>query len=267
MSKFKNFILKYDRTIVMLMISIIPSIIVSLAFMPMLIENYTFNALLNGERDNYLEMMQGFKFMYIFVFIYMALIISYNIIRRCAVKDIIDKTGPYFNGINFIVAFFTAIVITCAIFTINSTYENKNIAFVSSKIIDIKKYIQDGKCEVVKKSTDPTLNDEKFKDVSNCSTISIKLPGTIFYRPSGTYSSLIRNKDGGVEKGMTEESNTIGYQGHFAPFCRSLEEKDNVIYKEFSSVLVNGINTLSDDFKKRYCEEYKGIGQIQFIFK
>lgn len=266
MNKFQNFILKHDRTVVMLMLAVLPSLIVLLAFMPMLIENYTFNAFLNGERDNYLEMMQGFKCMYILVFIYMAIGVCYNMIRRCSVQDITDKTGPYFNGINFIVAFSTAIAITIAIFVINSTYENKNIAFVSSKIIDIKKYIQNGKCDVVKKSTDPTLNDEKFKDVSNCSSISTKLPGTIFYRESGTYSSLV-SKDGAVEKGIKDEPNTIVYQGHFAPFCRSLGEKDNVIYKEFSSVLVNGVNTLSDDFKQRYCEEYKGIGQIQFIFK
>lgn len=44
MSKFKEFILNNDKMIVNALILILPTLLVLLALLPMLIENYTFNS-------------------------------------------------------------------------------------------------------------------------------------------------------------------------------------------------------------------------------
>lgn len=267
MTRFQNFILKYDRTIVMILISSVPSLIVSLAFIPMLIENYTFNALLNGERDNYLDFTQGFSFMMSFVFIYAFITTIYNISRRLAVKDIVDKTGPYINGISFFVSFGLAIAITFSIFMISNHYENKNIVFIQSKLVDIKKYIQDGKCDPARPYTESVFNDTKWGNISECSTIATKLPGSLYFRHSGDYTTSSRDKDGVVKTDTKNEPNTIIYKGYFGPFCTGLKEKDNILYKDFSDILVHGNSALSEQFKESSCETYKNIGQIQLMFK
>lgn len=267
MSKFKDFILKYDKTIVLALITIVPTLLVLLAFMPMLIENYTFNAFLNGERDNYLDFSQSFRFLQLFAFGYMIVGLSYNFIRRMAVKDIIDQTGPYLNGLNIAMAFIVSIVISIAIFTVNSTYEKKNIVFIQTKLVDIKKYIQDGKCDPARPYTEAAFNDPKWGNISECSTIVQKLPGTLYFRHSGAYTSSHRDKDGVVKIDTKNEPNTITYKGYFTPFCRDLKDKDNILYKEFSEISVHGISPLSDKFEQSSCETHKNMGQIQLMFK
>jgi hypothetical protein len=267
MSKFKDFILKHDKTIVLALITMVPTLLVLLAFMPMVIENYTFNAFLNGERDNYLDFSQSFKFMQLFAFGYMIVGIVYNIIRRMAVDDIINQTGPYLNGLNVAIAFVVSIVIAIAIFTVDSSYEKKNIVFIQSKLVDIKKYIQDGKCDPARPYTESAFDDPKWGNISDCSTIAQKLPGTLYFRHSGDYTTSGRDDDGVMKTETKNEPNTITYRGYFGPFCRDLKDKDNILYKEFSDIQVHGTSPLSDKFEQSSCETHKNIGQIQLMFK
>jgi hypothetical protein len=267
MSKFKDFILKHDKTIVLALITMVPTLLVLLAFMPMLIENYTFNGFLNGTRDNYLDFSQSFRFLQLFAFGYMIVGIVYNIIRRMAVQDIVDQTGQYLNGLNVAIAFIVSLVIAVAIFTVNSNYEKKNIVFIQTKLVDIKKYIQDGKCDPARPYTESAFNDPKWGNISECSSIAQKLPGTLYFRHSGEYTTSSRDKDGVVKTDTKNEPNTITYKGYFGPFCRDLKDKDNILYKEFSDIRVHGTSPLSDEFKQNSCEIYKNIGQIQLMFK
>ena len=267
MSEFKDFILKHDQTIVLALITVVPTLLVLLAFMPMLIENYTFNSFLNGERDNYLDFSQSFRFLQLFAFGYMIVGLAYNVIRRMAVKDIIDQTGPYLNGLNVSLAFIVAIAIGVAVFAIDQKYERKNIEFVQSKLIDIKKYIQAGKCGNAGPYTDSNFNDPEFGNVSECSTMEQKLPGSLYFRNSGAYTSAQQDLNGVVKTETKNEPNVMTYRGYFGPFCRSLKEKDNILYKEFDVIKVHGTSPLSDTFEQSSCETYKNMGQIEFMFK
>jgi hypothetical protein len=265
-SKVKEFILNNDKMIVNALVLIVPTLLVLLGLLPMLIENYTFNSFLHGERDNYLDFSQAFKFVQLFAFGYMIIGISYNIIRGMVEKDVVDKQS-YLKGLNVLLAFTVAIAIGVAVFAIDQKYERKNIEFIQSKLIDIKKYIQDGKCGNAGPYTDSNFNDPEFGNVSACSTMEQKLPGSLYFRNSGAYTSAQEDLNGVVKTETKNEPNVITYRGYFGPFCRSLKEKDNVLYKEFDVIKVHGTSALSDTFEQSSCETYKNMGQIEFMFK
>lgn len=265
MSKFKEFIIKYDRKIVMAFITVVPILIALLGFMPSLIENYTFNAFLNGERDNYLDFYESFKFMQILSFGYVIIGILYNIIRRMADKNIVKDAATYINCLHLIVSMVISIILSISLVVISNTYENKNIEFVQSKLIDIKAYIQDGKCYAARAYNEADFNIADFGQIANCSTISQKLPGKLFFNHSGVYNSSTV-KDGVVLNSTEAKPNEIIYRGFFGPFCRSLVNKDNALYTVFDEIQVAGINPLSDKFSKSDCHTYKN-SQITFTFK
>lgn len=267
MSKLSNFILKYDKTIVIALTTIVPSLIVLLAFIPMVIENYTFNAFLNGDRATYLDFVQSFRFLQLFVLGYMIVGLGYNFIRRMVETDITEKTGPYITASNTFISFFVAAIIALVCQFVNVHYENKNVLFITSKLVDIKNYIKDGKCDAARAYSPSVVDDPKWGNISDCSTITTKLPGTLYFRHAGDYASSSKLADGTVKTVTKNEPNIMTYKGYFAPFCRSLEDKNHRLYLEFSDIQVHGMSPLSDDFKTSSCEEYKGIGQIQFYFK
>jgi hypothetical protein len=266
MSKVKEFILNNDKMIVNALVLIVPTLLVLLGLLPMLIENYTFNSFLHGERDNYLDFSQAFKFVQLFAFGYMIIGLSYNVIRRMVEKDVVDKQS-YLKGLNVSLAFIVAIAIGVAVFAIDQKYERKNIEFVQSKLIDIKKYIQAGKCVNAGPYTDSNFNDPEFGNVSECSTMEQKLPGSLYFRNSGAYTSAQQDLNGVVKTETKNEPNVMTYRGYFGPFCRSLKEKDNILYKEFDVIKVHGTSPLSDTFEQSSCETYKNMGQIEFMFK
>ena len=267
MSILSNFILKNDRSIIKAILFIIPSLIVILGLLPPLIENYTFNAMLHGERDNYLDFFQAFRCIQIFAFAFILITLFYNILRRWAVKDIVNTTGPYFTGSSTFMSFLVAAVIALVCFFVNVNYENKNVSFITAKLVDIKKYIQDGKCEAARPYSPSVENDPNWGNISDCSTISTNLPGILYFRLAGSYASHKIESDGTINQVTQNEPNTITYKGYFSPFCRSLEDKDHILHIEFSNVKVHGMSPLADDFKTSSCEQYKGIGQIQLSFK
>lgn len=266
MSKLNNFIAKYDKTIIMTIMAIIPTVIVSIGLLPMLIENYTFNAYINGERNDYIDFFQAFRSMQLFAIIFMVFIILYNYGRRSVDKDIVSKSSGYINVKNSSLALIFGIVSTCLIFFLNHQYEDKNIIFVHDKIVNIKKSIQDGKCYPARQRNDSTFNDPNIGDVSTCGTIEKKLPGTLRFMNAGDYTSTA-NKNGVVTSITEHQPNTINYKGYFGPFCRSLFDVDNIMFKEFDTIEIHGSNPLSGEYGKSSCETYKNIGQIQFMFK
>lgn len=246
MSKLSSFVLQHDRKIVTGLVAIVPILIISLAFFPIFIENYTFNGLLNGKRDNYVSFIEAFSKMQFLVLAFVIISTGYNLFRRYVVKDIVDKTGNFITNKLLLILTALVIVMTAIFFTGNRYYKNANIEYISSNLIEIKKMIQDGKCEQ--------------NNASECINTAKKIPGMIYITKS-------KEKDSNATVGTEGKHNALLYVGFFTPFCVSLDDEDSPLYTEFSKIDVNGINTLSEAFNKSSCNEINNVGSIMLSFK
>ncbi len=246
MSKLSSFVLQHDRKIVTGIVSIVPILILSIAFFPIFIENYTFNGLLNGQRDNYVSFFEAFKTMQLIALIFVITCTGYNLLRRALVKDIVDKTGHFITNKLLLILTALVIIMTAIFFTGNRYYKNANIEFISSNLIEIKKMIQDGKCEQ--------------NNISECINMKKKIPGII-------YTTISKEKDNTVSVIKKGEPDSLLYVGYFTPFCISLADKDSPLYTEFSKMDVNGVNPLSEAFNKSSCTDNQNVGSIILSFK
>lgn len=246
MSKLSSFVLQHDRKIVTAIVAAAPILIILLAFLPIFIENYTFNGLLNGQRDSYISFDKSFRTMQLIAFSFTIVGISYNLFRRAVVKDIVDKTGVFITNKLLLILTASVVIMTAIFFTGNRYYKNANIEFISSNLIEIKKMIQDGKCEQ--------------NNTSECINVAKKIPGLI-------YSTTSKERDSTVSVDTKVKPNALLYVGYFTPFCISLDDEDSPLYTEFSKIDVNGINTLSDAFNKSICSDNQNVGSIMLSFK
>ena len=261
MSKLKNFIEKHDKTIIMAIIALVPSLIVVLAFGPMLIESYTFNQVVNGQISEYIDFAHGFRMIQLFAIAFMVLVTIYNFVRRSVVKDIVNQSGSCINIMSTTTSLFLLVFFSVSTFVLNKSYEHKNNTFIENKLASIKKSVLDGKCL-------PAANKGigYFTDVSSCGTVEGNLPGSVYLLKAGQYSTT-SHKDGKATTITEEKPNTLTYKNYLGSFCRELTNSENTVYKEFIAVEVHGVNPLSDKFDKASCEERQTVGQIQFMFK
>lgn len=259
----KDFILKYDKKIFTTIFTLLPTVIISLILIPMFVDNYTFNNYINGETSHYIDLKEAFQYMIIFSFIYMALIVIYSILRR----DIIDitqiKEQSYFSKKYLLLSFTILAVFSIPLYISSNNYEARNIEFIENKLVDVKNSINNGTCVVANEIKDTAV------EVSNCSTITNKMPGTLYYNKGGPFNSVSIKLDGSKQPTYSSGINEpeIVYRGYLGAFCRSLKNPDNRLLTEFSEIEALGENPLSDDFKIRWCEQYKGISQIVFTLK
>jgi CRISPR-associated DxTHG motif protein len=261
MSKLKKFIEKHDKTIIMAIISLVPSLIIVLGFGPMLIESYTFNQVVNGQRSEYIDFSHGFRMIQLFAIAFMVLVTIYNFVRRSVVKDIMEKSGSCINIMSMTTSLCLLLFFCITTFALNSFYENKNNTFIENKLLSIKQSVLGGKC-----LPSPNKGIGYFTDVSSCGTVKGTLPGNVYLLKAGQYSTT-SHKDGKSTTVTEEKPNILTYKNYLGSFCRDLTNSENPVYKEFAAVEVHGVNPLSDKFEKTSCEERKTIGQIQFMFK
>lgn len=263
MTMIKEFILKYDKKIVMTIFMLLPTVIISLMLIPMFVDNYTFNNYINGKTSHYIDIMEALKYMMMVAFIYMVLIVIYNMLRR----DVIDinqiKANSYFSITPLLLSFIILGVFSIPLYIASNNYESRNIEFIENKLIDVKNSINNGTCVVANEVKETSV------EVSNCSTITNKMPGTLYYNKGGPFNSVSITVDGSkpptYSSGINEPE--IVYRGYLGAFCRALKNPDNRLHSEFQEIKALGEKPLTDDFKTRWCEEYKGRSQIAFILK
>lgn len=256
MSFLKMFLLKYDKSISAALFLIIIAIIPIIMFMPSTIESYTYNSYINGLRDNYIECSNVFKFISIFSIILLVISIIYSLLR----KFFLDTNESFTIYVWILVV--TLLVPFISLYFINAHYEYKNNNFITAKIIDVKNSITSGQCSLTK-TKDVSIS---YGKVSDCGTVKEKMPGDLWFLSAGKFTKRVKKDD--VHTVVTmDKPNTITYNNYLPSFCRTLADKDNSLYKEFTVIEVHGINALSPEFKFSSCEEHKNQGQIQFMFK
>jgi len=259
MSVLKNFIVKYDKTIVKALVIVVTLFIPALLLLPQLIESYTYNAYVSGTLSNYIESDNSLKFLRLFSFALIAIFIVYSLLRKYSLGE--ERHTNYNHKTKLWILVIMLVFPAIALHLINSHYENKNSIFIENKLKSIKQSVLDGKCS-------PAANKGigYFTDVSSCGIVEGNLPGTIYLLKAGQYSTT-SHKDGKSTTITEEKPNTLTYKNYLGSFCRDLTDSENPVYKEFTAVEVHGVNPLSDKFETASCEERKTVGQIQFMFK
>lgn len=263
MTMIKDFILKYDDKIIKTSFMLLPTILISLILIPMFVDNYTFNNYINGKTSHYIDILEALKYMILFAFAYMALTIIYNMLRQNVIDVNEIKVKSYFSMSLLLLSFGIFAAFSISIYTASNNYEARNIEFIENKLVDVKNSINNGTCVVANEIKDTAV------EVSNCSTITNKMPGTLYYNKGGPFNSVSIKLDGSKQPTYSSGINEpeIVYRGYLGAFCRSLKNPDNRLLTEFSEIEALGENPLSDDFKIRWCEQYKGISQIVFTLK
>lgn len=263
MTMIKDFILKYDDKIIKTSFMLLPTILISLILIPMFVDNYTFNNYINGKTSHYIDILEALKYMILFAFAYMALTIIYNMLRQNVIDVNEIKVKSYFSMSLLLLSFGIFAAFSISIYTASNNYEASNIEFIGNKLVDVKNSINNGTCVVANEIKDTSV------EVSNCSTMTNKMPGTLYYSKGGPFNSVSITIDGSkpptYSSGVKEPE--IVYRGYLGAFCRSLKNSDNRLHTEFPKIKALGEDPLSDDFKTRWCEEYKGRSQIAFILK
>jgi len=263
MTMIKEFILNYDKKIVATIFILLPTVIISLMLIPMFVDNYTFNNYINGKTSNYIDLKEAFKYMMVFSFIYMVLIVIYNMLRQGVIDINQIQENSYFNVPRLLLSFIILAAFSIPLYIASSNYEASNIEFIENKLVDVKNSINNGTCVIANEIKDTAV------EVSNCSTITNKMPGTLYYSKGGPFNSvnitLDNSKPPTYSSGIKEPE--IVYRGYLGAFCRGLKNPDNRLHAEFLEIKALGENPLTDDFKPRWCEQYKGMSQIAFILK
>lgn len=264
MSRAKDFVVKYDKAILTTFFTIIPAFIVSILFLPLWVDNYTFSQYINGKSTSYVDFNTMFSHMMLASLCLVVTMSFYNFFRRNVAKDeVFHLTRSYLTLNSVIVSTLLLIFVTGAFYISNGKLETENIKFIESKIVDVKNSIKDGSCTIAN-----TKEGLMSVDVSACGTIKQNMPGKLYYSRGGHYNSTSIKLDGSpatYSSGFKEP--TIMYKGYLGGFCRGLKNADSILYKEFASVEAHGENALSDDFKISWCEQYKNISQLEFILK
>ena len=260
MSLLKNFVLKYDKPIIKALVIIVTMLVPIILFLPLVIESYTYNAYLDGRGSDYIEFHEALAFLRLFSFALIAIFIIYSLLRRKFLGN--TKNGTYDHKIKIWLLVVMLVVPSIALIYMAFHYEDKNNAFITAKLIDVKNNLVAGKCSL-EKTKDSSVS---YGRVSDCGTVKAKMPGDLWFLSSGQFTSS-SNKDGVAKTVTIDKPNTIIYNGYLPSFCRTLTDSNNPLYKEFSSIEIHGNNPLSDKFEKSSCEEYKLKGQIQFMFK
>lgn len=210
--------------------------------------------------DHYVDWTNVFKFLQLFSISFIVIFIVYSLLRGRFLGC--TKTGPHAHTIKLWVLLMVFFVPTISLYLINSHYKNKNNEFITTKIINVKNSILAGKCSL-QKTKNPSIS---YGKVSDCGDIKAKMPGDLWFLSSGQFTKNV--KEAGIAKTVIiDKPNTITYNYYLPSFCKTLTDKNNLLYKEFSSIEVNGNNPLSKEFETSSCEDYKLKGQIQFMFK